>query len=76
MIATASASAHPEQPGFYWFRCEEVTGDGFEVLTEVIQMQPRETHIGGKFVVRWLNEMILLEQVPAGRWHGPLRDFR
>jgi len=46
------------------------------VLLQVIQMQPKATEIGGKFVVRWFNQLVPLEQVPEGLWRGPVRDLR
>ena len=75
MTTAAFAASRPNQAGFYWYRYDNKSDLSFVVLTEVIQMQPKVTHIGGKFLVRWLNQLIPLEQVPAGRWSGPTKDF-
>jgi hypothetical protein len=72
-----TAAPRPEQAGFYWFRYDDLTSQlHFKVLLEVIQMQPRPTEIGGKFLVRWFNRLVPLEQVPDGLWRGPIRDLR
>jgi hypothetical protein len=67
----------PDQAGFYWFRYDNISAHvHFKVLLQVIQMQPKATEIGGKFLVRWFNQLIPLEQVPEGLWRGPIRDLR
>jgi hypothetical protein len=71
------ATPRPDQAGFYWFRYDNLSSDvHFKVLLQVIQMQPQATEIGGKFLVRWFNQLVPLEQVPQGLWRGPLRDLR
>jgi hypothetical protein len=70
------ATTPPNQAGFYWFRYDDLSSHvHFKVLLQVIQMQPKPTEIGGRFLVRWFNQLIPLEQVPAGLWRGPLRDL-
>ena len=67
----------PDQAGFYWFRYDNLASHvHFNVLLQVIQMQPRPTEIGGQFVVRWGNQLVPLEQVPQGLWRGPVKDLR
>jgi len=39
-------------------------------------MQPKASQIGGKFLVRWLNQLVPLELVPEGLWRGPITDLR
>jgi hypothetical protein len=78
MVSSMTLTApQPEQAGFYWYRYDDLSSHRyFKVLVEVIQMQPQTTQIGGKFLVWWLNRLVPLEQVPAGRWRGPIRDLR
>lgn len=67
----------PNKAGFYWFRYDDLPSHvHFKVLTEVIQMQPKASQIGGKFLVRWLNQLVPLELVPEGLWRGPITDLR
>lgn len=74
MTATAP---RPDQAGFYWFRYDNLSARRhFQVLIEVIQMQPHATEIGGKFLVRWFNQLVPLERVPEGQWRGPITDLR
>jgi len=70
------AAPPPQQAGLSWFRYKNVSDEGLEVVIEVIQMQLRETHIGGRFPVRWRSELIPLDQLPTGRWYGVLRNAR
>lgn len=43
----------PDKAGFYWFRYDNLSSHAhFNVLIEVIQMQPKPSEIGGKFLVR------------------------
>ena len=56
------ATPPPDQAGFYWFRYDNLSSHvHFKVLLEVIQMQPKATEIGGKFVVRWFNQLVPVE---------------
>lgn len=67
----------PDQAGFYWFRYDNLSSNvHFNVLLQVIQMQPKPSKIGGKFLVRWMNQLVPLEQVPEGLWRGPIMDMR
>ena len=67
----------PNEAGFYWFRYDNLSSHiHFNVLLQVIQMQPKPTEIGGKFVVRWFNPRKPLEQGPEGLLRGPIRDLR
>jgi hypothetical protein len=70
------AAPQPDQAGFYWFRYDDLSSRvHYKVLVEVIQMQPKPTEIGGKFLVWWLNRLVPLEQVPPGLWRGPIRTI-
>lgn len=70
------APSKPQQAGMYWFRYDDLSSHvSYKVLIEVIQMQPRATEIGGKFLVWWMNRLVPLEQVPPGRWRGPITDL-
>jgi hypothetical protein len=67
----------PDKAGFYWFRYDNLSSRvHYRVLLEVVQMQPQPTEIGGKFVVRWMNQLVPLEQMPEGLWRGPIADLR
>ena len=67
----------PDKAGFYWFRYYNLSSRvHYKVLLEVVQMQPQPTEIGGKFVVRWMNQLVPLEQMPEGLWRGPIADLR
>lgn len=67
----------PDKAGFYWFRYDNLSSKvHYKVLLEVVQMQPQPTEIGGKFVVRWMNQLVPLEQMPEGLWRGPIADLR
>ncbi len=71
------AALQPDQAGFYWFRYDDLSSHvHFQVMIEVIQMQPKASQIGGRFLVRWLNQLVPLEQVPKGLWDGPITDLR
>jgi hypothetical protein len=72
-----SLAVPPDQAGFYWFRYDNLSSRvHFNLLLQVIQMQPKPTEIGGQFVVQWGNQLVPLEQVPPGLWRGPLKDLR
>ena len=67
----------PDKAGFYWFRYDNLSSRvHYRVLLEVVQMQPQPTEIGGKFVVRWMNQLVPLEQMPEGLLRGPIADLR
>jgi len=66
----------PDKAGFYWFRYDNLSSHvHFNVLIEVVQVQPQPSEIGGKFLVRWMNQIVPLEQVPEGLWRGPITDL-
>jgi hypothetical protein len=57
----------PDKAGFYWFRYDNLSSRvHYRVLLEVVQMQP----------VRWMNQLVPLEQMPEGLWRGPIADLR
>ena len=65
----------PDKAGFYWFRYDNLSSNiHYKVLLEVVQIQPQPTEIGGKFVVRWMNQLVPLEYMPEGLWRGPIAD--
>ena len=67
----------PDKAGFYWFRYDNLSSNvHYKVLLEVVQIQPQRTEIGGKFVVRWMNQLVPLEYMPEGLWRGPIADLR